>query len=99
MQEFSFNRDTVIGIRDTFYSAFIHASRFNEKLFDTLSEAYSVYVKTILEGSNIAKDLSDLENVVRSRIRDVFDSRFREEDFVSTLSGTVASYSKLAKLF
>ena len=98
MKEFSFNRDTMIGIRDSFYSAFMNSSRISEKLFDTFSEAYSVYVRTILEGNNIAKDLPELENVVRSKIRDVFDSRFREEGFVSTLSSTVASYSELAKI-
>jgi len=88
----------MIGICDSFYSAFMNSSRISEKLFDTFSEAYSVYVRTILEGNNIAKDLPELENVVRSKIRDVFDSRFREEGFVSTLSSTVASYSELAKI-
>jgi len=34
---------------------------------------------------------------VRSRIRNIFERNFREEDFISKLSGTVASYSALAK--
>ena len=70
---------------------------FNERLFTTFSEAYSLYMKTILEGNNISKGLPELEKIVKSRISNLFNVRFREEDFVSTLSDTVASYSTLAK--
>ena len=89
--------ENFIHLRDTFYSALTNFSRFNEKIFNTFSEAYSVYLKTILEGNNISKDLPELEKIVRSRISNIFNLRFREEDFVSTLSDTVASYSALAK--
>jgi hypothetical protein len=34
---------------------------------------------------------------VRSRIRNIFERNFREEDFISKLSDTIASYSALAK--
>ena len=99
MTEFHLNRDNnnMMHLRDAVYAALIHSLRFNEKLYNTFSEAYSAYIKTILEGNNIAKDLPELEKVVRSRISKSFDSGFREEDFVSTLSDTVASYSGLAK--
>ncbi|HZC20166.1 MAG TPA: hypothetical protein VE223_00835, partial [Nitrososphaeraceae archaeon] len=43
------------------------------------------------------KDLPQLEKLLRSRVGDVFNKRFREEEFVTTLSNTVASYSELAK--
>jgi polyhydroxyalkanoate synthase subunit PhaC len=86
-----------VHLRDTFYSASTNFSRFNEEIFKTFSEAYSVYLKTILEDGNITKDLPELEKIVRSRISNIFNQRFREEDFVSTLSDTVASYSTLAK--
>jgi polyhydroxyalkanoate synthase subunit PhaC len=36
--------------------------------------------------------------VLRSRFRKAFDEKFREEDFVNTLSDTIASYSELAKI-
>lgn len=97
MTDFSFNRENLIYLRDIVYAALIYSLRFNDKLFNTFSEAYSVYVKTILEGNNIAKDLPELEKIVRSRVNNIFNSKFREEDFVSTLSDTVASYSELAK--
>jgi polyhydroxyalkanoate synthase subunit PhaC len=56
-----------------------------------------VYLKTIFEDDNITKDLPELEKIVRSRISNIFNLRFREEDFISTLSDTVASYSALVK--
>jgi polyhydroxyalkanoate synthase len=89
--------NNIIRLRDTLYNALTNSSRFNEKILNTFSEAYSVYLKTILEGNNIFKDMPELEKVVRSRISNLFNLRFREEDFVSTLSDTVTSYSALAK--
>jgi poly[(R)-3-hydroxyalkanoate] polymerase subunit PhaC len=85
----------LIELRDTFYSALTNSLRFNEKIFTAFSEAYSVYVKTALE--EFSKDLPELEKTVRSKISDIFNLRFREEDFVSTLSDTLTSYSALAK--
>jgi hypothetical protein len=87
----------VIHLRDAFYRVLTNSSRFNEKIFSIFSEAYSVYLKTISEGNNISKDLPELEKIVKSRISNIFNLRLREEDFVSTLSDTVASYSTLAK--
>jgi len=89
--------ENFISLRDTLYSASTNFSRFNEKIINTFSEAYSVYLKTILEDGNNTKDLPELEKIVRSRISSIFNLRFRDEDFVSTLSDTVASYSALAK--
>ncbi len=95
---FPLNIDSnIIHLRDTFYSVLTNSSRFNEKIFNTFSEAYSVYLKTILEGNNISKDLPELEKIVKSRISNIFNLRLREEDFVSTISDTVASYSTLSK--
>jgi polyhydroxyalkanoate synthase subunit PhaC len=88
---------TFIHLRDTIYNASTNFLGFNEKIFNIFSEAYSVYLKTILEDDNVTKDLPDLEKIVKSRISNIFNLRFREADFVSTLSDTVASYSTLAK--
>ncbi|MFY9797232.1 MAG: hypothetical protein WAK17_20980 [Candidatus Nitrosopolaris sp.] len=71
-----------------------NSSRFKEDIQD-VSEAYSVYLKTTLE--EFSKDLPELEKDVRSKISDIFNLRFREEDFVSILSDTLASYSVLAQ--
>jgi polyhydroxyalkanoate synthase subunit PhaC len=86
-----------IDLRDAFYGASTNFSRFSEEIFKAFSEAYSVYLKTLLEDGNVTKDLPELEKIVRSRISNIFNLRFREEDFVSTLSDSVASYSTLAK--
>ena len=91
------NNNNIISLRNAFYSALIQSSRFNEKMFNIFSEAYSVYLKTILEDNNISKNLAELEKIVNSRTSNIFNQRFREESFVSTLSDTVASYSILAK--
>jgi polyhydroxyalkanoate synthase subunit PhaC len=88
---------TFIHLRDTIYGASTNFLGFNEKIFNIFSEAYSVYLKTILEDDNVTKDLPELQKIVRSRISNIFNQRFREADFVSTLSDTVASYSTLAK--
>jgi polyhydroxyalkanoate synthase subunit PhaC len=77
----------------------VHQQTFHDlvEIFKAFSEAYSVYLKTLLEDGNVTKDLPELEKIVRSRISNIFNLRFREEDFVSTLSDSVASYSTLAK--
>jgi len=54
--------ENFIDLRDTFYSASTNFSRFNEKINNTFSEAYSVYLKTILEDGNITKDLPELDD-------------------------------------
>jgi polyhydroxyalkanoate synthase len=98
MTAFPLNLDNnTVHLRDTFYGTLTNSLRFNEKIFNTFSEAYSVYLKTILEGNSVTKDLPDLEKVVGSRISNIFNLRFREEEFVTILSDVVASYSNLAK--
>ena|ERR1700739_385632 len=97
MSVFSRNIDNnVIHLPDTFYSVLTNSLQFN-KLSTAFSEAYSLYLKSILEGNNIYKGLPELEKIVKSEISNIFNLRFREEDFVSTLSDTIASYSTLAK--
>ncbi len=63
----------------------INTSRFNEKMFNIFVETYSVYLKTVFEDNKIAKNLPELEKIVRSRISNIFNLRFREEDFISIL--------------
>lgn len=50
MTVYPFNvSNNLIELRDTIYSVLANSSRFNEKIFKTFSEAYSVYLKTTLE--------------------------------------------------
>ena len=89
--------NNIIHLLDNFSSAMMHSLRLNGKIINTFSDVYSVYIKAISEGNNTAKDLPELEKIVKSRINKIFDQKFREKDFVNTLSDTVSSYSTLAK--
>jgi class III poly(R)-hydroxyalkanoic acid synthase PhaC subunit len=72
--------------------------QFNTELYRVFGEAYPIYLNTISEYNKSWKDLSELDKILRSKFREVFDERFREERFVNTLSDTIASYSELAKI-
>jgi hypothetical protein len=61
MSMFSLNIDN--NLPDNFYTALTNSSRFDEKIFNIFSEAYSVYLKIILEYNYISKDLPELEKV------------------------------------
>lgn len=98
MTEFLFNSNTMIDLRDAFNSVLLNSYQFNEKIYKVFNQAYSACLTTILQNNNnLMKDLPQLDKVLRSRVRDIFDERLREEEFVTTLSNTVASYSELAK--
>ena len=98
MAEISFNRDKYIDSQNDLQSIFIESLQFNEKLFRAFSEAYSTYIKTILYTNNLVKGLPETETILKSRIGNIFDERFREKDFVTTLADTVVRYSELIHL-
>ena len=97
MTESLLNSNTMIDLRDAFNSVFINSYLFNEKLYKIFAQTYSACVKTILQNNSLMKDLPELDKILRKGVRDIFDERLREEEFIATLSDTVASYSKLAK--
>ena len=100
MEEISLDRDdNTIGLQDALKDVFIDSLKFNEKLFNAFSKAYSAYIKTAFfyDKNNLVKDYSESEKILKSTIGNIFDERFREEDFITTLSDTVASYSELAR--
>jgi class III poly(R)-hydroxyalkanoic acid synthase PhaC subunit len=82
---------------NAFSRALLNSTQFNTELFNTFVEAYSMYLGTISEYNRFWKDLAELEKILRSKYRKLFDEKFREERFVNTLSDTIASYSELAK--
>ena len=95
---FPFNGNNMINFQDNFYKSISSTSRFNENISIIFLESISEYVKTILESNNIAKDLPGLEKIVRSRINNIFNVKFRDKSFVDALSDTVANYSYLTKI-
>ncbi len=82
---------------DVFLRALSSSTQFNIELSNAFVNAYPIYLNTISEYDKSWKDLSELDKILRSRIRRTFDEKFREERFVNTLSDTIASYSELAK--
>lgn len=84
---------------DIFNAVLMNSSQFNWKLFQTLTEVYSVCLKTLSQNNTESpKNLAELERILRSKIRNVFDTRFRTDDFVNTLADTIATYSDLANI-
>ena len=98
MTEYHFNSNTIIDLRDALNNVFLNSYQFNDKIYKAFNQAYSACLTTFLQNDNyLMKDLPQLEKLLRSRVGDVFNERFREDEFVTTLSNTVASYSELAK--
>lgn len=84
---------------DILASAFVNSSKFNLEIFQTFSEAYFVYLETVVQNNTEGmKDFAGLERMLRSKTRNLLDTRFRSEDFVNILSEYVASFSKLADI-
>lgn len=69
------------------------------KLYESFSSAYAIYLNTLSHTLPIstAADMSKLEKTVRREMREMFDEKFRHDDFVDALSDSVALYSDIAK--
>ena len=92
-----FNSSTAIEMRDALNGALLNSSRFNWKLYEAFAEAYSVYLNILFKEGNTSKDLAELEKIIRKTIGNLFNTKFRDDNFIATLSNVVASYSNLAK--
>jgi polyhydroxyalkanoate synthase subunit PhaC len=92
-----FDSSTAIEIRDALNGVLVNSSRFNWKLYEAFVEAYSVYLNILFKQDNTSKDLAELEKIIRKKIGNIFNTKFRDDNFIATLSNVVASYSNLAK--
>src|ERR671931_44418 len=95
---FSFYDILFINMYNIFGKALSSSTQLNTELLNTFTEAYRMYLSTISEYNRSWKDFAELDRTLRSRFQKIFDEKFREEEFVNTLSDTVASYSELAKI-
>ena len=95
---FSFYDTFFINIYNIIGNALLSSTQLNTELLNTFTEAYRMYLSTISEYNRSWKDFAELDRTLRSRFQKIFDEKFREEEFVNTLSDTVASYSELAKI-
>lgn len=92
-----FGASTVIDVRDALNGVLLNSSRFNWKLYEAFVEAYSVYLNILFKEGSTAKDLAEFEKIIRKKIGNIFNTKFRDDNFIVTLSNVVASYSNLAK--
>jgi polyhydroxyalkanoate synthase len=68
------------------------------KLYEAFSSAYAIYLSTLSHTSpNSITNLRQLEKIVRHKMHEMFDERFRHDDFVDALSDSVVLYSDFAK--
>jgi polyhydroxyalkanoate synthase subunit PhaC len=95
---FPFYYSSLIEISDAFSRALLNTTQFNIILSNAFANAYPIYINTISEYNKSWKNLSELDQILRSRFRKAFDEKFREDNFVNTLSDTVTSYSDLARV-
>src|SRR5207247_5734939 len=92
-----FDTSAAIELRDAWNGVLLNSSRFNWKLYEAFAEAYSVYLNMLFKESNSSKDLPEFEKIVREKIGNIFNTKFRDDNFIKTLSDVVASYSNLAE--
>jgi len=92
-----FDSSIAIEIRDALNGVLLNSSIFNWKLYEAFAEAYSVYLNILFKEGNTSKDLAEFEKIIRKKIGDILNTKFRDDNFIATLSNVVASYSNLAK--
>jgi polyhydroxyalkanoate synthase subunit PhaC len=95
---FSFYENSFIDASNAVAQALSTSTQFNMKLYNVFTTAYHIYINTISEYNKSWKDLSELDKVLRSKFLNALDEKFREEEFVTSLSETVAASSQLAKI-
>jgi hypothetical protein len=93
---FYFYRNSIVDIFNVFTRALSSSMQFNTELCKAFAEASTIYFSEISKCNKTWTDLFELDKILRSKFRNVFDQKFREEKFVHILSDTVASYSELA---
>ncbi len=93
---FYFYRNSIIDNFNVFARALSSSMQFNTELCKAFAEASTIYFSEISKYNKSWTDLFELDKILRSKFRKVFDQKFREEKFVHILSDTVASYSELA---
>ncbi len=73
-------------------------SLLNDKIFDIYLETTSENIKSILKGNTLTKDLPELEKLSRNKTNQIFNEKFREEEWINAISNTITGYSNLAKI-
>jgi polyhydroxyalkanoate synthase len=90
--------NSYIDISNAFARALLNTTQFNMILSNAFADTYPIYFSAISEYNKSWKDLSELDKILRSRFRKAFDAKFREGNFINTLSETITSFSELARV-
>lgn len=93
-----FGANSATETQDALNGVLLHSSRFNWKLYEAFADAYSVYLNALIKEDSNSYDISELEKIVRKKIGNIFNTKFRDDTFITTLSDVVASYSNLAAI-
>ena len=88
-----FDNGSAIEVRDALKEVLVNSARFNWKLYEAFTEAYSVYLNLLFKEDNTSKNFAEFEKI-RQQIGNIFNTKFRDDNFIATLSGVVASYLK-----
>jgi hypothetical protein len=79
-----FDSSIAIEIRYALNGVLLNSSRFNWKLYEAFAEAYSVYMNILFKEGNTSKDLAEFEKIMRKKISDIFNTKFRDDNFIAT---------------
>jgi transposase len=85
MAKHVFVSSTAIEIRDALNGVLLNSSRFNWKLYEAFVEACLVYLNVLFKQDNTSKDLAELEKVIRKKIGNKFNTKFRDARFQMSL--------------
>ena len=92
-----FDINSAVDLHSALRGLLLNSSRFNWKLYEAFTEAYSVYLNILFKEVNTSKNFAEFEKIIRKKIGNIFNTKFRDDNFILTLSDVVASYSNLAK--
>ena len=92
-----FDTSSALELRDALNVVLLNSSRFNWKLYEAFTQAYSAYLNILFKEDNTSKHFAEFERIIRKKIGNKFNTNFRDDDFIATLSDVVANYSNLAK--
>jgi hypothetical protein len=84
-----FDTSSPIEVRDALKEVLVNSSRFNWKLYEAFTEAYSVYLNLLFKEDNTSKNFAEFEKIIRQQIGNIFNTKFRDDNFIATLSDVV----------
>src|SRR5215207_3927809 len=79
-----------------FAKAYSDYISFCSKIADAFADSYAAMAGVYLQERDSTSTI-ELERKMMAKARDIFDSRFREQDFLRSISVVTEAYSRMAK--